>query len=79
MWTTKAGVHVAIIWLPFNGTQNSIFRLSFKLNFNKIYSSEVKYDFIFDMIVFYLLQIDKVYANCQKSHYCKHFAAAKPI
>ena len=47
-------------WVPFDGTQNTIFRLSFKLNLPKIFLSEVRYDVIINTIFSYLAQIEKV-------------------
>ena len=41
-----SGVHAATKWLPFDGSQNSIFRLSFKLNLSlNVFSIKVKYVF----------------------------------
>ena len=55
---TQTGVHTATKRVPFGGTQNSIFRLIFKLNLpQNLFLSMVKYSLIINLIVFYLVQI----------------------
>ena len=42
----RAGVHVATNWLPFDGSQNSISRLSFKLNlFLNVFLIKLEYGY----------------------------------
>ena len=62
------GAHAATNWLPFDGSQNSIFRLSFKptLSLNVFLS---KIWFYHSPVKFYLIQIEKVWKNCWKTLY----------
>ena len=48
------GFHAATNWLPFGGSQNSIFRLSLKLNLSKFFLTNIKYGFTTLLLYFTL-------------------------
>ena len=63
---TWSGVYSATNWLPFDGSQNSIFRLSFKLDLSLIFFYKSKMKFYNSRNIFYLIHIEKVSRNCWK-------------
>ena len=68
------GVHAVTEWVQFNGTQNSIFELSFELNLSKTRFS-VKWSMIFLLIVLYFTsyKLGKCRKSAEKLNLSQHY------